>query len=82
MKTIATGDLRKIVAQTFDCSTDVLTSECQIDSLENCDSVAMLSLMVNLDDEFGIKLDHLELTRLKMYGDIEKIVQEKGILLK
>lgn len=73
--------LREIVATVLDCQVEQLTNSAVLQEIENYDSVNILSLMVALDDEAGIKLDHTDLNKLVRYSDLEAIVQSKGVTL-
>ena len=75
------ASLRDIVATVLECEAHQLRPEQVLAELENYDSVNILSLMVALDDEAGIKLDHTDLSRMVCYRDIETIVQAKGVPL-
>ena len=73
--------LRKIVASTLDCEPLSLQEDTILANIENFDSVSILSLMVVLDDEVGVKLDHADLSKIIYYGDLESAVKSKGVIL-
>ncbi len=70
--------LKELVASTFECDASLLHLDTKLTDIENFDSVNILSLMVALDDEAGIKLDHTDLSKLETYADIENIFKLKG----
>lgn len=73
--------LRKIVADVLEVSPDALTTETDLANLETFDSVAVLSLMVELHDRAGINLGPSQAARLQRYGEIEELARTQGIAL-
>lgn len=52
-----------------------LTSEMMLDSIEEFDSMAKLTLIVMCDDDFGKKLSAEQLNEFKTIGDIVAFLQ-------
>ena len=74
-------ELRQIVADTLEISPDDLDSAKDLTTIRTFDSVAILTLMISLDERAGVKLLPAEAQKLHFYGDIEKLAEGQGILL-
>ena len=60
----------ELLADTFDCNVDDLSSEIPLEELENWDSMTKLSLIVLMDDECGKTLTSDEIKTFKTVGDV------------
>lgn len=59
-----------LIEEVLDVEEGSLTAETPLDSVEEWDSIAMLSLIAMLDDEFGKTITGKELRALKTVADI------------
>ena len=53
----------------------ILTEDTELNSLEEWDSVAALSLIVLLDEEYNKSISGQEIKKLKVVGDILKLME-------
>lgn len=66
-------DIKKklaLIEEALDVEEGSLTAETPLDDVEEWDSIAMLSLIAMLDDEFGKTITGKELRALKSVADI------------
>ena len=66
-------DIKKklaLIEEALDVEEGSLTAETPLDNVEEWDSIAMLSLIAMLDDEFGKTITGKELRALKSVADI------------
>jgi acyl carrier protein len=75
------SDLKAIVAEILEIETGSLGSDFDLRSIETFDSVTVLTLMIALDEQAGVKLSPADANALRFYGDIEKAVAKQGIEL-
>ena len=73
--------LRQVVAEILEADPDSLRSETDLRALTGFDSVNILSLMIALDEQAGIKLGPEEATTLQFFGEIEKLALSQGVTL-
>ena len=59
-----------LIEEALDVKEGSLTAETPLDDVEEWDSIAMLSLIAMLDDEFGKTITGKELRALKSVADI------------
>jgi acyl carrier protein len=74
-------ELRALVAEILEVDAGALNSNVELASLENYDSVMLLSLMIQLDEGAGIKMNPSDVPNLRTYGDIEQLAARQGIQL-
>jgi acyl carrier protein len=74
-------ELRSLVAEILEVDPSALNSSLELASLENYDSVMLLSLMIRLDEGAGIKMNPSDVPNLRTYGDIEQLATRQGISL-
>ena len=55
----------------------VLTPETTADDIDGWDSIKHISLIVAIEDRFGIKIGTAEIESLRNVGDLERIVAAK-----
>ena len=60
----------ELLAETFDCEVADLTEDVLLEDLENWGSMAKLSLIVLMDDEFNKVLTSDEIKAFKTVGDV------------
>lgn len=66
--------VREMAAEMFDADPASITAASTPDDVEGWDSLAMLNLLVALEDEFGITLPPDEFGEAKTVGEIVAIV--------
>jgi acyl carrier protein len=72
-------DLRRLVADVLEIDPELLHSEAVLSKFESFNSVAVLTLMIELDMQAGIKMLPEEASKLKLYGDIERVIERHGL---
>lgn len=75
------ADLRRIVADVLEIDPELLQSTTDLTQLETFNSVAVLTLMIELDMQASVKMLPEEASKLRMYGDIESVVERHGFVL-
>lgn len=71
-----TIDVRKIISKMLDCSEDNLTSETQISSLPNIDSMRTLEIILAVEKKYGIEVPDAVTFNVNTIGEFEQIIQE------
>ena len=75
------ADLRAIVAGILEVDPNSLASGTDLNSIDTFDSVNVLSLMITLDEQAGIKISPADANTLRYYGDIERLAEKQGLEL-
>lgn len=75
-QTIMAG-LTDIFHDLFSDDSIVLTPETTADDIEGWDSIKHISLIVAVEDHWGIKMKSAEIDMLKNVGDLRRIVAAK-----
>jgi acyl carrier protein len=75
------SELKKIVAEILEISDESFPSDVNLGEVSNFDSVAILTLMVGLDEQTGIKMSASDAKSLQCFSDIEKMAVRDGISL-
>ncbi|NWF78907.1 MAG: hypothetical protein HXY37_02535 [Chloroflexi bacterium] len=75
------ADLRRIVADVLEIDPELLQSGTDLTQIETFNSVAVLTLMIELDMQAGVKMLPEEASKLRLYGDIERVVERHGFEL-
>jgi acyl carrier protein len=73
--------LRKIVAEGLEIDPELLEPDTDLTTIETFDSVAVLMLMLALDEQAGIKMSPEDASRLQYYRDVEALADRQGIVL-
>ncbi len=73
--------LRKIVAEGLEIDPEILEPDTDLTTIETFNSVAVLMLMLALDEQAGIKMSPEEASRLHYYRDFEALADRQGIVL-
>lgn len=58
---------------------DTVDETCSQETCEKWDSMGQLNLVVELESEFDITLEPEEIGEMKCYGDIVKLLKNKGV---
>lgn len=74
-------ELRMIVAEILEIEPELLDSTTELATVDTYDSMHKLMLMLDLDEQVGIKLTPETIRTIRYYGDIEQIAQQQGIKL-
>jgi acyl carrier protein len=72
-----TEGLTEIFHDLFGDDSIVLTPETSAKDIKGWDSIKHISLIVAVEERFGIKLRTAEIDRLKDVGDLQRIVRAK-----
>lgn len=75
------AELRRIVADVLEVDPELLQSDTELTQIETFTSVAVLTLMIELDMQAGVKILPEEASKLRLYGDIEAVVERHGVTL-
>lgn len=75
------ADLKAIVAGVLEIEPGLLAAETEFNSIESFDSVSVLTLMIALDEQAGIRISPGEASTLRSYRDIERAAARQGIEL-
>ena len=70
-------DLKGVVAAIIEVDPAELKPETDLRTFPAFDSVNILSLMIALDEQAGVKLGPEQAARLQFYGEIEKLAVEQ-----
>jgi acyl carrier protein len=70
--------LTEVFRVTFGDESLVLTPEMTADDVEGWDSVAHITLIYGIEDEFGMKFSTRDLESLTSVGDLMAIVSRRG----
>jgi acyl carrier protein len=80
-RSVTRAELRKIVADVLEVDPSQLAPEVELGSFQTFDSVAVLTLIIELDEKAGIRLSPSAAGALKRYGDIENVAAQGGVTL-
>lgn len=75
------AELKKIVADVLEVDPRQLTPEVELGSFQTFDSVAVLTLIIELDEKAGLRLSPSAAGALKRYEDIENLATQSGVTL-
>lgn len=75
------ADLKVIVAGVLEMDPALLSADTDLKTIPTFDSVAVLTLIVELDEKAGIKLQPADTQSLRLYGDIEKLAARQAVEL-
>ncbi|MBE7059706.1 MAG: acyl carrier protein [Ruminococcaceae bacterium] len=73
--------IRKIIASELMIEEDSITPESSIKDDLGADSLALVDLVMSLEDEFNLEIPDEALESVKTVGDIVKFVEDNGIEL-
>lgn len=65
----------ELIEETLEVSTGSLNEEMNLDQVEHWDSMAVISLIVMLDEKFGKRITVSQVKQFKTLGDILKIME-------
>ncbi len=76
--TAATDPLCGLVAEALDVRAESVTDESSSDTIANWDSSAGMSLVVLIEETYGVTFEAGELARLTSVGAIRQLLRQKG----
>ena len=71
--------IKKIIADTFEISEAMINDETTTESIDDWSSLRHINLMSNLENEFNIKFDAIEIVVLTSYYSIKNAIKNKFI---
>lgn len=71
----------QLITETFGEKPENIRPETLKDDIPNWDSIGAISLMAELDEQFGIMLEERELESMQRIDDILEILRKHGKLL-
>jgi acyl carrier protein len=71
--------LFRVVADTFRVDVNSISESSSPDSIPGWDSLAMVNLVTELEEAFGVEFELLEIADFHNVGIIKSILVEKGI---
>lgn len=72
--------LRKLVAEVFEADAAEINADADLRALPGFDSVNVLSLMIALDEQMGVRLSPEQAANLHFMRDLEEIARNQGKL--
>lgn len=73
--------LCQVVAEVLEVEPALLQTDFDLTTLETFDSMHILLLIVNLEEQINIKIGLEELDYVRFYGDIEQLAEAQGAVL-
>jgi acyl carrier protein len=73
------ADLRDIVAGVLEVDPNSLGPSVDLNAIDTYDSVSVLTLMIALDEQAGIKISPADASAVRYFGDIERLAKKQGI---
>ena len=70
--------LNEIFCNVFDDETIILTDETNANDIEDWDSLEQINLIVNIENEFGMMFDMLEVSDLANVGEMADLIMRKA----
>jgi len=70
--------LVEIVAEALEIDKSVAENDLKLDPEDNWDSIALLSVIASIDEEFDIQLDGDKLAGCKSISDILKLLEDNS----
>lgn len=71
--------LHQIISDLFEVPLDTLNDDSSADSIERWDSLGIIDLISQIENEFSVKFELMEVEELKTIGIIKAILEEKGV---
>jgi acyl carrier protein len=72
--------LEKVISSVFPIEAETIDDNWTSDDIPEWDSVGHLDLMMEVEKEFGIKIEIEEMFEIEKLGDIQTILAKKNIL--
>jgi acyl carrier protein len=71
--------LKEVLARVFNVDVSSLTEDASPDTIENWDSLRHMSLVLALEEEFGVELTDDQAVEILSYKLIKIVLQEHGV---
>jgi acyl carrier protein len=71
------NEVREIIVNSVGCDESVITPEATVKDDLGIDSLAVVELVMALEDAFGISINEEQLKSIRTVGDIVKLVESK-----
>jgi acyl carrier protein len=75
------SELREIVAEVLEIKPNELNPDTDLTTIETFDSVSVLTLMVELAEQAGIRMGPTDTRDLRYYRDIERLAEKQNVEL-
>ena len=72
--------LQQLVAEVIEADPAEISSDTDLRALPGFDSVNVLSLMITLDEQMGIRLSPAQASTLRYFRELEEIARQQGKL--
>jgi len=70
--------LVEIIAEALEIDKSVAENDLKLDPEDNWDSIALLSVIASIDEEFDIQLDGDKLAECRSISDILKLIEDNS----
>ena len=74
-----TARVAKVFSEVLGVSPEQITDETSPDNLPQWDSMAAMTLVVAIEDEFDLRLSTAEITSMRTVGIVRRVLQKKGV---
>lgn len=71
-------NLRKILAEVCQVDETQIGDDSNMESMDRWDSLSHMSLIVAIEQEFGVKFSPEEMVQMTSFGEIRRVVAEKS----
>jgi len=72
--------LEKVIRQVFDIEAEIIDENWTSEDIPDWDSVGHLNLIMEVEKEFGIKIEIEEMFEVEKLGDITRILHKKNAI--
>lgn len=74
-------EFKTMVGKIIETDVSRLAPDTELRKLAGFDSLNILTLMIELDERLGIRLEPEEVAQLRVYGDLEQLLAVRGVSL-
>ena len=71
--------VKEVLSQVLDISPDTISNDFTRDSIDNWDSITQLTLVIALEEEFGVQFDDENMAQLLNFKSIILVLEGYGI---
>jgi len=72
--------LEKVIREVFEIEAEIIDENWTSENIPDWDSVGHLNLIMEVEKEFGIKIEIEEMFEIEKLGDITRILQKKNAI--
>ena len=72
--------LEKVIREVFEIEAEIIDENWTSEDIPDWDSVGHLNLIMEVEKEFGIKIEIEEMFEIEKLGDITRILQKKNAI--